>query len=265
MHSRIHDSLEYLDRWVEQTGTEHREVSRIYEGFEMSMQEDRVPEHAMQEPRFYMPGLTAQPWWDADRFPWVKTMQNVFPAMLAEFEAVGGVRGSEAVKHPAKLDDEGRWSAYYFFYVSRRYADHERACPQTAEALSKVPGSAECGMAYFSLMDPHTHVMAHSGFTNTHLRCHLGLVVPKGCRIRVGPEVRDWAPGRVNVFDDSFNHEVWNESDESRAVLLFDTWHPDLTPAEIKALAHLVSVWRKFSYMDLIASAAGKGSPTAAS
>jgi len=260
MHSRVHDSCVYLDRWIEQNGIERSALSRVHEGFEFSTQENRIPEHEMQEPGFYMPGLTAQPWWDSSGFPWVETLEKAFPDIKAEFEAIGGARARESVKHPSNLDNNGLWSAYYFFYVGRRYLDHAQACPETAGALASVPGSAECGMGYFSIMDPGTHVTAHSGFTNIHLRCHLGLVVPENCRIRVGGQVRDWAAGRVNVFDDSFNHEVWNESDSVRAVLLFDTWHPDLTPIETKALAYLVGVWRKFIYMDSIAGAVAESS-----
>jgi aspartyl/asparaginyl beta-hydroxylase (cupin superfamily) len=68
----------------------------------------------------------------------------------------------------------------------------------------------------------------HCGPTNARLRLHLGLVVPDGCSIRVGDEVRSWVEGRCLLFDDSFEHEVWNDADEERLVLIVDVWHPDL-------------------------------------
>lgn len=256
MRSRVRDSKAYLDRWIEQNGVERSDMARIQEGFEFSLQSDRIPVNELQRPEFYVPGLTASAWWDKEQFPWVSTVEQATSEIRSELEAIGGLSGDSGVKHPANLDDDGRWSAYYFYFVGRRYADHAQACPGTMQALSAVPGSDQSGMAYFSIMDPHTHVTPHSGFTNTHLRCHLGLEIPEGCRIRVGDEVRGWAAGQVNVFDDSFNHEVWNDSDSGRAVLLFDTWHPDLTRIEVEALAYLVNVWRKLIYRGLVAGAA---------
>lgn len=265
MHSRVHDSRPYLEAWADSKGIGTAPLRRVYEAFEVSTQEDREHEHEFQEPGFYMPGLAASPWWESERFPWIADMEQAFPMIRGEFEDVGGLRSPESVKHPSNLDDDGRWAAYYFFYVGRRYADHAKACPVTTQALAAVPGSAECGMAYYSIMDPHTHVAAHSGFTNTHLRCHLGLRIPADCRMRVGSETRGWAEDRVNVFDDSFNHEVWNDDDQGRAVLLFDTWHPDLTRIETEALAQLVRVWRRFIYMDAVAGIGAGASPAGVS
>jgi aspartyl/asparaginyl beta-hydroxylase (cupin superfamily) len=61
---------------------------------------------------------------------------------------------------------------------------------------------------------------------------HLPLVVPAGCAFRVGNETREWVPGKAWVFDDTIEHEAWNDSDQLRTVLIFDIWHPDLTEAE---------------------------------
>ena len=73
-----------------------------------------------------------------------------------------------------------------------------------------------------------THLAAHCGPSNFRLRCHLGLVVPSGVRIRVGDEVREWEAGKCLIFDDSFEHEVWHDGDEDRVVLICDLWHPDV-------------------------------------
>jgi aspartyl/asparaginyl beta-hydroxylase (cupin superfamily) len=252
MLKRVRDSRPYLEQWIEKNGVENSDVARILEGFDLSLQDDREPVDEMQLPDFYVPGLTASAWWDKGQFPWVASIEKSFPQILGEFQSIGGVTADSAVEHPARLDDQGRWSAYYLYFVGRLYSDHARACPNTMKALGEVPGWNESGMVYFSILDPQTHVAAHSGFTNTHLRCHLGIDIPDGCRMRVGKEARPWQEGQVNVFDDSFQHEVWNESDLGRAVLLFDTWHPDLTEVEIQALRHLVGIWRKFMYMNLM-------------
>jgi len=77
------------------------------------------------------------------------------------------------------------------------------------------------------------------------LTCHLGLVVPEGCAIRVGDETRTWTPGKMLIFDDSFIHEAYNRGTSTRLILLWDIWHPDLTDAEIAALTWLFPIFDK--------------------
>ena len=96
----------------------------------------------------------------------------------------------------------------------------------------------------FSRLRPGARIDPHTGLLNCRLICHLPLVVPPGCGLRVGEERREVARGRVWAFDDSINHEAWNDSDADRVVLIFDIWHPDLDEQEqrdIKALLEAVS------------------------
>ena len=65
---------------------------------------------------------------------------------------------------------------------------------------------------------------------------HLPLIVPPGCAFRVGGETRPWVPGKVFAFDDSIEHEAWNDSDELRVILIFDMWNPHLSVAEQQLL-----------------------------
>ena len=86
--------------------------------------------------------------------------------------------------------------------------------------------------AFFSILEPHTKIPPHTGSTNTRLTVHLPLVVPGGCGFRVGGETREWRPGTAWIFDDTIEHEAWNESDQARAILIFDVWNPQLTALE---------------------------------
>jgi aspartyl/asparaginyl beta-hydroxylase (cupin superfamily) len=73
---------------------------------------------------------------------------------------------------------------------------------------------------------------------------HLPLIVPPGCGFRVGNQVREWVPGQALVFDDTIEHEAWNDSDELRVVMIFDIWHPALNESErrlITAMAHAIN------------------------
>jgi aspartyl/asparaginyl beta-hydroxylase (cupin superfamily) len=98
-----------------------------------------------------------------------------------------------------------------------------------------------CGAnAMFSMLAPRTAIPAHVGVANFRLVCHLPLIVPNRCWFRVGEEVRDWERGTAWVFDDTIEHEARNETDHLRVILIFDVWHPDLSPAEREAIAATV-------------------------
>jgi len=86
--------------------------------------------------------------------------------------------------------------------------------------------------SFFSRLEPKTRIPAHTGSTNTRLTVHIPLIIPPNCGFRVGSEVREWHPGTALVFDDTIDHEAWNDSDEQRVVLIFDVWNPLLTQAE---------------------------------
>ncbi|MEE7566058.1 aspartyl/asparaginyl beta-hydroxylase domain-containing protein, partial [Xanthomonas sp. Kuri4-3] len=93
----------------------------------------------------------------------------------------------------------------------------------------------------FSVLAPGTHILPHRGVTNTRLTVHLPLVVPGQCALRAGGELHEWQEGHALVFDDSFEHEAWNRSTESRTILLMDTWNPHLDLPEREAIEHLVA------------------------
>ena len=112
---------------------------------------------------------------------------------------------------------------------------HLARCPQTAAVLSALPQVDVPGRgptAFFSLLEARTTIPAHTGVANTRLTVHLPLIVPPGCRFRVGGETREWRAGTAWVFDDTIEHEAWNDSDAARAVLIFDVWNPQLTSLE---------------------------------
>jgi aspartate beta-hydroxylase len=133
------------------------------------------------------------------------------------------------------LNHSRRWSAYFLWNQGRREESHLARCPRTALALQKVPQVDIPGRgptAFFSILDARTKIPPHTGTTNTRVTVHLPLIVPPGCRFRVGGETREWRPGTAWVFDDTIEHEAWNDSDAPRGILIFDVWNPELTPLE---------------------------------
>ena len=118
-------------------------------------------------------------------------------------------------------------------------------CPATVEALSNVPTAPIPGRSpnvFFSILRPHTRIPPHTGVTNTRAIVHLPLIVPDGCGFRVGGETRPWVEGQPFAFDDTIEHEAWNDSDELRAVLICDVWNPHLTVSEQQAIIRYYDV-----------------------
>jgi len=110
-------------------------------------------------------------------------------------------------------------------------------------ALSKLPQPHIRGAspnAMFSLLAPRTRIPPHTGVANTRLVCHLPMIVPPGCGFRVGATTRDWDVGKAFVFDDTIEHEAWNDSGELRVVMIFDLWPPALGAAEREAVAAVI-------------------------
>lgn len=120
----------------------------------------------------------------------------------------------------------------------RRIASNCAKAPFTCQLISEFPAARDCrrGQAKFSVMHAGTHVWPHCGPTNCRLRSHLGLIVPQGTYIRVAEETRTWEEGKLFIFDDSFEHEVWHNGTTTRLVLIVDAWHPELTEDEKKSL-----------------------------
>ncbi|HCF29539.1 MAG TPA: aspartyl/asparaginyl beta-hydroxylase domain-containing protein [Cyanobacteria bacterium UBA11049] len=111
------------------------------------------------------------------------------------------------------------WDMFGLHSFGKKLEDNCRLCPETTKLVESITGMTTAG---FSSLAPGTHIVPHEGYANTVLRCHLGLVVPDGCRIRVGSEIKTWEEGKCLIFDDTVEHEVWNHSNFPRIVLLLD-------------------------------------------
>ena len=134
----------------------------------------------------------------------------------------------------ALLDNRG-WSAFYLIKSGEVMSEGADRCPETLAALKQTPltdAPRRTPSVLFSLLRPGVRIPPHTGYTNARLICHLPLIVPGGCGLRVGNETREWKSGEALIFDDSMEHEAWNESAEPRVVLLFDIWRPELTAEE---------------------------------
>jgi aspartyl/asparaginyl beta-hydroxylase (cupin superfamily) len=229
------------------------DFSRIDEATEVAAGTKKV---FVQAPTMlHFPRLPAVQYYDRALFPWMDTLEAQTDAIRGELiglleEDSEGFR--PYVTHPqgvplnqwAELNWSPRWSARYLWKDGARQDDVCARCPRTAEALAAIPRAEIPNFAptaFFSTLDAHTRIPAHSGDTNVRLIVHLPLIVPGNCHFRVGNETREFRPGEAWVFDDTIEHEAWNDSDRLRVILIFDVWNPHLSAAERELVGELLN------------------------
>jgi aspartate beta-hydroxylase len=191
----------------------------------------------------YLPSIEFFP---RNDFPWLDILEAATEDIAAE--ALGALQSVPADFAPyvnapsgtpldewAPFNRSMAWSVYSLWLDGVALPANQATCPKTTAVLAKLPMCDVPGYApgaYFSVLKPHTRLPPHTGTTNTRSIVHLPLVIPDGCRFRVGSDVRAWEKGKAWVFDDTIEHDAWNDSDEVRIILIFDIWNPLLTTAE---------------------------------
>lgn len=171
------------------------------------------------------------PFLDPALFPFLEPLRARWQEIEAEARGVlryrDAIPGFEEISPDQyRIAKQRNWKTFVLYGFGERLESQCAQMPVTAELLSKVPNLR---VAWLSILSPGYHIPAHSGVTKGLLRTHLGLIIPEErekCRIRVGDEIRAWAPGELLVLDDTYEHEVWNDTDEERTILLFDFDRP---------------------------------------
>jgi len=146
--------------------------------------------------------------------------------------------GSDRATHDGDIvSPGGDWREFVIFGAEENGPpdpDVAKFLPKTTSLLEELlPGAVKmaklgAGEIIFSALAPGTRLLPHCAASNVRLTCHLGLVVPQGARIRVGPEWGGWEEGKCMFFDDSYEHEIVHDGDQMRIVLLIRFWHPEL-------------------------------------
>ena len=221
--------------------------------------------YQQQPMQFSYPGLPAIEFYDRDLFPWLSDIEAATGDVRGEFLAAFAGEDLQDfepyVEYPdglpldqwAELNNSPRWSAFHLFKEGEKVEQNCRRCPKTIVALAALPQPQAPGRspaAMFSLLLPRTRIPAHTGVSNTRLVVHLPLVLPPGCGFRVGSETRAWKMGEAWVFDDTIEHEAWNDSDQPRAILIFDVWSPFLSEDERALVVQVMNAMDKFHGVD---------------
>lgn len=202
----------------------------------------------------HYPRLPAIPFYPRELFPWLPDLEAATAIIREELMGLLDRRMDEFAPYIAfppgapvnqweELNHSRRWSSMFLWKDGERQDAVCDSCPRTAALLEDLPMARQDGfapVAMFSALEPHTHIPAHTGSTNVRLLTHLPLILPGEARFRVGAEERKWRMGEAWVFDDTIEHEAWNDADQMRVILIFDIWNPYLEPGERELVSALM-------------------------
>ncbi len=238
-HARVVDGhlAQSLERFRDQRLDRFQQSVDVYLG--------RKRMYQRQPHNFYYPGLPETQFYDRRDFPWLGPIEAATDIIRQEFLAI--LERNEGftpyIQYPsnrpldqwAELNLNPRWNAYHLIQDGHVVQDHAALCPQTMALLATSPAARlprRSPNAMFSVLAPKTKIPPHTGVTNVRLVVHVPLIIPDNCLYRVGNDTREWKLGEAFIFDDTIDHEANNDSDQTRVVLIFDIWHPDISPAE---------------------------------
>lgn len=182
--------------------------------------------------------------YDTSTFFPLKPFEDNFPLVKEELLAI--LHKPMVTPHESTWLQEQRdivktsqkgWKSYVFRFFCIDHLPNMESCPFTSTLIKSIPGIVT---AEFSLLSANTQILPHTGFTNEVLRAHLGLIIPDGdIQLRVEDKTVKWEEGRVLIFDDSKEHETWNNTNEDRVVLMLDIV-PDFNVEEAKKVSKRV-------------------------
>jgi aspartate beta-hydroxylase len=196
-----------------------------------------VPADPLQRPTIlYLDGFDDHAWHDPARYPVVSILEDAAAMVRSEF--FDRTRAPELWPEYAEgVAADRKWRATWFYRHGRRLSETAALYPRTSALIDEHsrpdgPLASTLGDCFISRLEPGGRIPAHNGLCNISLVGHLALSVPRGCAFRVGTETRTWEEGKCLVFDDTFEHEAWNQSDTDRYVLVFVLWQNGVTPIE---------------------------------
>ncbi|MCX7055127.1 MAG: aspartyl/asparaginyl beta-hydroxylase domain-containing protein [Proteobacteria bacterium] len=219
------------------------------------------PRYQQSPSEYYYPGLPPIEFYDRSEFPWLEEFEAQTDAIRAEL--ANALHEHEADFTPyihygehmpldqwRELNNSPRWTSYEFYRQGQPIADRCERAPATMRAVQALPQAdvpLRSPVAMYSALQPRTRIPPHTGVANFRLVVHLPLVIPPGCGFRVGSETREWRIGEGWVFDDTIEHEAWNDSDVPRYILICDIWSPRLSPQERAAIAGVIAATDSFN------------------
>ena len=209
---------------------------------------------------FYMPHLPYRTFYPKEYLPWMESLEGATDTIERELSGLLSKRQDQFKPYvhsgldKAPADDGGlldsdSWTSAYLWNDGEPEPEVMAACPETAKLMESLPLTHIKGFSpsvLFSKLNAGATIAPHTGMINARLICHLPLIVPPSCGLRVGEDERDVVRGEAWAFDDSINHEAWNRSDEDRIILLFDVWRPELNEDERMLISTLLGAVKQY-------------------
>ena len=221
---------------------------------------DEQRPHPQAPHAYYMPDLPYHSFFPKQQLSWMNELEAATDRIETELLALLDQQQSRfepyihsGIDRPQQaagdLLDSDQWTSAYLWRDGSEQAPTMDSCPFTTELMASLPLTLIEGFSpsvLFSKLDAGARIKPHTGMVNTRLICHLPLLVPNDCGLRVGGESRTTVRGEAWAFDDSINHEAWNNSDQQRVILLFDVWRPELDNDERHLVKTLLEAVKTF-------------------
>jgi beta-hydroxylase len=192
--------------------------------------------------------LSNDPVIDARSFPWIAALERDWLSIRAEAEDVLAEQRTIPLLREISADHRkiagNKWRSFFLWGYGYRVEENCARCPITAALVSAIPS---LNSAFFSILEAGAHIPRHTGVTKHLVTCHLGLIVPKDaqkCRMKVSTQTVNWREGKCLVFDDTYRHEVWNDTDQDRVILLIQVKRPSRLPGRLIGDLFLAAVRR---------------------
>lgn len=216
----------------------------------------RTRRRFQQEPmEYFYPGLPAIEFWERKHFPWLAEFEAQTDSITVELRQIlqADQQGFRPYIHYdehlpldqwRELNHSPRWSAFHLFERGSPVPERVARAPATMQAITRLPQTdvpLRSPAAFFSVLQPRTRIPPHTGVANFRLIAHLPLILPGRCGFRVGAESREWRLGEAWVFDDTIEHEAWNDSEQIRVILICDIWNPLLSEAERQGIRSVLA------------------------
>jgi aspartyl/asparaginyl beta-hydroxylase (cupin superfamily) len=232
-----------LERMASQGQLELKSTARFRQSLDILFGKKKI---YFQEPlNYFFPELPQIQFYDRAAVPWLAKIEAATADIRAELL---DVMKQESVFTPyvesnpqlPRAEQDGMlnnpdWSAFYLWKAGEIVPENAARCPKTLAALEGIPATHiknRSPSILFSQLRPGAHIPPHTGRINARLICHLPLLVPEKCRFRVGNDTREVVEGKAWAFDDTMEHEAWNDSDRTRVILIFEVWRPELSVEE---------------------------------
>ena len=210
---------------------------------------DNLDSGPVAPPVFLFPGIKPKRYFEPGNFEGVERLAADTDAVREEFLRLAESKAADfsprlgGLHFPEGGDRLGKWSMIPLIRNGTIVEEFASRCPITMKGAATLD-LPKLGLIspslYFSVLEPNSRIVPHSGVTNTRLIAHFPLIVPEKCGFRVGGQTRRWQPGTPLIFDDMTIHEAWNDSDRIRVVLIADLWRPELSLAERAAVTELM-------------------------